>query len=236
MKQGFTKKKMEEGVKMDLSEAIRQRHSVRKYRDQPIEEALKKELQKEIQASNEKSGLSSQIYFEEADAFDSFLARYGAFKNAKNYIALVGKKSDVEKCGYYGEHLVLKAMQMGLATCWIGGTYNKKKCKVKIKEDEKLFAIIAIGYGESAGSARKSKKIEAVSRTDGEMPDWFKKGVEAALLAPTAINQQKFMLSLKGNDVTAKAGVGFYTKLDLGIVKCHFEIGAGLENFGWKES
>ena len=66
------------------------------------------------------------------------------------------------------------------------------------------------------------------------MPDWFRKGMEAAQLAPTAVNQQKFLFTLSdGNTVTAKAIGGFYDKVDLGIVKYHFEIGAGKENFSW---
>lgn len=49
----------------------------------------------------------------------------------------------------------------------------------------------------------------------------------------SAMNQQKFMFMLEENKVMAKAGKGFYTKLDLGIVKYHFEIGAGKEVFQW---
>lgn len=61
-----------------------------------------------------------------------------------------------------------------------------------------------------------------------------KNGIEAALLAPTAMNQQKFMFSLNRGKVSVKAGRGFYTKLDLGIVKYHFAIGAGKDNFEWE--
>ena len=72
-----------------------------------------------------------------------------------------------------------------------------------------------------------------MTKTEGTVPDWFGRGVEAALLAPTAMNQQKFLFTLDGSKVSSKAGMGFYTKLDLGIVKYHFEIGAGRENFRW---
>ena len=63
------------------------------------------------------------------------------------------------------------------------------------------------------------------------MPDWFKKGMEAAALAPTAMNQQKFLIILEGNKVNAKALTAFYSKLDLGIVKYHCELGSGKEKF-----
>ena len=76
--------------------------------------------------------------------------------------------------------------------------------------------------------------MEALCKTDREMPAWFRSGMEAALLAPTATNQQKFLLTLDGNAVQAEATGGFYSKVDLGIVKYHFEIGAGTDHFTWK--
>ena len=103
----------------------------------------------------------------------------------------------------------------------------------QIGNGEKLCCVIAIGYGSTQGSSHKSKSVEAVSQVDGAMPDWFRKGIEAALLAPTAMNQQKFQFSLNGNQVAAKAGRGFYSKVDLGIAKYHFELGAGKDQFVW---
>ena len=79
----------------------------------------------------------------------------------------------------------------------------------------------------------KSRAPEAVSRVHGEPPAWFARGVRAALLAPTAMNQQKFCFALEGNRVSARAGFGFYSEIDLGIAKYHFKIGAGRENFEW---
>lgn len=60
-----------------------------------------------------------------------------------------------------------------------------------------------------------------------DMPDWFAKGMEAALLAPTAVNQQKFYIMLEDGKASGRAGRGFYTKMDLGIVKYHFEVATG---------
>ena len=51
--------------------------------------------------------------------------------------------------------------------------------------------------------------------------------------ATTAMNQQKFYFELKEGKIKAKLGFGFYTKIDLGIAKYNFEIGAGRENFSW---
>ena len=59
--------------------------------------------------------------------------------------------------------------------------------------------------------------------------------MEAALLAPTSLDQQKFFFNLEGNTVIAKAGLGFYTKLDFEIVKAHFKIGAQGAGWQWKK-
>lgn len=221
---------------MDLKEAIKNRHSVRSYNDRKIEGDVKNELLAFINQCNEESGLHMQLILNEPKAFDCFMAHYGKFSGVKNYVALIGKKgADLdEKCGYYGEKVVLKAQQLGLNTCWVAMSYSKIKTAFQLGSGEKLCVVIAIGYGTTQGVAHKSKSIESVTQFDGEAPAWFKAGIDAALLAPTAMNQQKFMLSLDKNTVSAKAGIGFYTKLDLGIVKYHFEVGAGAENFNWK--
>lgn len=218
---------------MNLTEAMKERHSVRRYRNQPLSAEAVSAMRAEIDACNQESGLHIQLVMDEPKAFDGFMAHYGKFSGVRNYIALIGKKDSKldEKCGYYGERLVLKAQQLGLNTCWVAMTYSKVKTAFSIDEGEKLCVVISIGYGETQGIPHKSKTVSEVSKTDGKMPDWFKNGVEAALLAPTAMNQQKFMFMLEGNKVAAKAGKGFYTKLDLGIVRYHFEIGAGKDVF-----
>lgn len=214
---------------MEISEAMKNRHSVRQYTDKAIDEETLKALREEIDACNKESGLSVQLVTNEPKAFSGFMAHYGKFSGVKNYIALVGKKSKEldELCGYYGERLVLKAQQLGLNTCWVAMTYKKISGAFKVEDGEKLTVVISLGYGETQGVAHKSKTAEQVSNISAETPDWFESGVKAALLAPTAMNQQKFTLTYADGKVTAKAGTGFYTKVDLGIVKYHFEVGAG---------
>lgn len=222
---------------MNLTEAIEKRHSVRQYLNKPLENDVIAEINNEIDRCNAESGLHIQLVTNEPKAFDSFMAHYGKFSGVTNYIAMIGKKSPnlSEKCGYYGERLVLKAQQMGLNTCWVAMTYSKVKNAFVIDKGEKLCVIIAVGYGKTQGVSHKSKSIDEVIKAEGQIPQWFKKGVEAALLAPTAVNQQKFTFELKGSSVSVKAGLGFYTNTDMGIVKYHFEIGAGKENFKWAD-
>ncbi|MEE1312338.1 MAG: nitroreductase family protein [Lachnospiraceae bacterium] len=221
---------------MELSEAMKLRHSVRKYKEQPLDEKIKQEIWKKIDECNKESGLHIQFITDEPKAFQGMMARYGKFSGVTNYIALIGKKDTnlEEMCGYYGEKLVLFAQQLGLNTCWVAMTYSKIPGVFQIDDGEKLTVVISIGYGENQGVPHKSKSMEKVCKVQGDVPDWFEKGVEAALLAPTAMNQQKFVFSCNGNQVTVKPGLGFYSKIDLGIVKYHFELGAGIQNFIWE--
>ena len=213
---------------MDVLELMKSRHSVRQYTNKKIEPEKRAKLTEFAQVCNQESGLNMQILFDEPKCFNSLLSKVGKFKGCENYIAIVGKKSDPnidEKAGYYGEKLVLKAQEMGLNTCWAGATHGKGVAKVEA--DEKQVILIALGYGANQGIPHKSKEISAVSNVTNNLPDWYAKGIEAALLAPTAMNQQKFNFTLQGNTVKASPGKGAYTMLDLGIVKYHFEAVSG---------
>ncbi len=216
---------------MDIKEAIKERHSVRQYKDIPLGEDERKSLETLVEQCNAESGLDIQLVCDDPECFDTFLAHYGKFRNAKNYIALVGKKSlpDLdERCGYYGQKIVLEAQRMGLNTCWVAGTYGKGKCKATLNTDEKIVCVIAIGYGESSGVKHKSKAVEKLcSVAEADMPVWFKNGVKAAMMAPTALNQQKFMITLNGGDAVITTKGGPMTKIDLGIVKYNFEAASG---------
>lgn len=223
---------------MDLMEAMHARHSVRRYKAQPLVAELIAALQAEIDACNQAGALHIQLVTNEPKAFSGMMARYGKFSGVTNYIAMIGKKApDLdEKCGYYGERLVLRAQQLGLNTCWVAMTYSKVKTAYTVAPDKKLCIVIALGYGENQGVSHEVKTIEQVTQADGPLPDWFRSGVQAALLAPTAINQQKFRFVLRGGRVAAKPGMGFYSKTDLGIVKYHFEIGAGKPGMKWENA
>ena len=216
---------------MTISEAINERHSVRQYKTAPIEEKLVTELNAFIENCNAESGLNIQLICNDPECFNVFLAHYGKFSNANNYISLVGKKSMTnldETAGYFGEAIVLKAQQMGLNTCWVAGTFGRKKCKAKVAKDEKIVCVISIGYGENQGVKHKSKPIEKLCKADlSTAPEWFKNGVDGALQAPTALNQQKFIISMEGEDAKIVSKGGAMTKLDLGIVKYNFEAASG---------
>lgn len=228
---------------MTLTEAIKARHSVRRFKDDPIPEEVLTVLADKVLAINQEAGLHVQLVTDEPKSFSGLMA-YGSFSGVKNYFVMAGKRGDDldEKIGYYGEQLVLLAQTLGLNTCWAGLSYSKIPGTYELEDGEKIGCYIALGYGQNQGKEHKVKPVKDISNVSDLTPNWFKKGVEAAQLAPTAVNQQKFRLEYLGLQdgshlpiVLAKplfSMVG-YSKMDLGIVKYHFEIGAGKENFAW---
>lgn len=225
---------------MTNEEAILVRVSSRKYADRPLQEGEITLLEKGIEHLNAESGLHMQLICREPEAFSSLRRSYGMFSGVKNYIAMVGSGKDpdlMEKCGYYGEQLVLLATTMGLGTCWVAATFDREKCRCILYDGEVLCCVIALGPIPEQRGAReklirsaihhKTKALSQLARGMAGAPDWFTAGVAAVQRAPSAMNRQPIQFRFEGDAVTAEiAEAGDYTSIDLGIAKYHFEIGA----------
>lgn len=223
---------------MILKEAIQARHSVRKYKEQPIEAAKVAALRSRMKDANSRGGLHIQLVLDEPKAFSFGLLKYGAFSGVRNYLVMAGPAGKDREIGYYGEDLVLFAQTMELNSCWVGLTYKKIPGTFTLEDGETVYCVIALGYGENDGTQHPLKPIEKFYELPAgcDAPDWFLAGIRAAVLAPTAINQQKFKFRLlPSGKVEALAGSSMagYTRIDLGIAMYHFETGAGKENFEW---
>ena len=216
---------------MDIKEAIKDRHSVRQYKIDPIVGEVRSALENLIRECNKESGLHIQLITDDPECFDTLLGHYGKFSGVNNYIAMVGSKklSNLDELtGYYGERIVLEAQMLGLNTCWVAGTYGKGKCKAHVDSGEKIVCVIAIGYGTTKGVDHKSKELSKLCGvSEKDMPEWFREGIEAAIQATTAINQQKIFINIEGEEAVIKPGFGPMTKLDLGIVRYNFEAASG---------
>ena len=219
---------------MDIMQAMRERHSVRRYQEKAIEPEKIKELQAAINNINENTGLNIQLITDEPEAFTGTMAAYGHFSGCSNYIAICSENGRNEEIGYYGEELVLLCQMLGLNTCWVALTFSKSKTKYTCSKGEKLQIVISVGYGVHNGREHRNKPLTELCTVNGETPEWFSNAMDAVLTAPTAMNQQKFHFTLvDDNKVKAKALFGPYSKMDLGIAKYHFELGAGGHEFEW---
>ena len=222
---------------MTLQEAIVTRHSVRQYQEKPIEATVIDRLNEEIARCNKEGGLHIQLVLDEPKAFTGGMVKYGRFVGVRNYLAMVGPKGADEAIGYYGQHLVLLAQTLGLNSCWVGMSVGKQPDRYQVAAGEKMHCVVALGYGANQGVQHPMRPMEKFIKASMPLPDWFRRGMEAAVLAPTAVHQQRFEFELV-DDHTVAAHTRFsmvgWAKLDLGIVKYNFEVAAGKENFNWR--
>lgn len=221
---------------MTMEEAMKKRHTVRKYFDTPLQAEIIKLLNSRVDKHNNKYNLAIKLNVNDTSAFNAIIKLVLA-KGVRNYFVLSGPDTpDLdEKLGYCGADLMLYAQTLGLNTWWVGGTFNRKKLNQEACEN-KVIGVIAVGYGKSQGTPHKSKSYDDIATYDGEPPKWFLKGMEALLLAPTALNKQAFHVTGKGSQVKITCDNGVFTGADLGLAKYHFELGAGKENFQWADS
>ncbi|MCR4840435.1 MAG: nitroreductase [Lachnospiraceae bacterium] len=214
---------------MDIIRAINERHSVRNYLANRIEADKVELLKKKIEELNVAGNLNFQFKEDAGKTYNKLMNKFMGLGSAPSVIACVGKDDGNldQRVGYYGEQLVLYAQQLGLNTCW-AGTFNRENIGAEVGPGERLAISIAIGYGKDSGKPHRSKDISQISESEKGRPDWFEKGVQAALLAPTAINQQKFKIKLKADETVEFTDLGgVLSQIDLGIVKYHFEAGSG---------
>ena len=213
---------------MSEIDAIKERHSVRNYEAKKIEADKVEKIRARIEELNKEGNLHLQFMEDAGKTYNKLFNKVAGLGSAPSVIACVGIDDETleQRVGYYGEKLVLFIQELGLNTCW-AGTFNQKNIGAEVGDDEKLVISIAVGYGKDKGKPHKSKSPEQVIEAKGDRPYWFNKGVDMALLAPTAINQQKFTIRLNEDesvDFVDKGGI--FSQVDLGIVRCHFEIGA----------
>lgn len=220
---------------MTLEEAMRARHTVRRYTEKTIPEDLLARLNERMQGNNERRSLAMSLVTENGEAFGPALKLFLA-KGVRNYLILAGpdRPGLDEAVGYCGADMMLFAQTLGLNSWWVGGTYSRKGVRRNAAPGAgKILGLIALGYGRTQGVPHKSKGPEEIASYAGPPPEWFVRGVEALLLAPTALNRQAFTVWGEGRRVSITCNSGAFSGVDLGIGKYHFEIGAGREAFSW---
>lgn len=224
---------------MTLSEAIYTRASCREFLSQPISPVQRQQLEKSVAQCNHRSGLHIQLICGCPEPFHSSSKSWGRIRNASNYLLFAGPTGSPdleEKCGYYGEELILTAQAIGLHTCWVGGTYDRDRCLDHLAEDEELICIAAIGSPTPSGEkARSHKPLEDLAAGWEEAPRWFLDGMAAVQRAPSAMNRQGYCFTYR-KDGTVRvrlSGTGSFALVDLGIAKQHFDLGAHGGEWTW---
>jgi len=234
---------MKEVFSLTLQEAMDVRRSRRKYFATPIEPGIIEKLEALAQEYSQASGCRIEFVWNDGGAWNGLRKSYGMFSGVQNYAGLICRKDDfaaMERLGYYGELLMLHAVSMGLGTCWVGGSFSRKLCPIKLSGDETVICTIAVGYTPEQNSAkenlihkvthRKSKTAEEMMTANGTVPDWFMDGMKAVTTAPSGVNRQTVKFFYEDGKVTAgvENDKDVSSALDLGIAKLHFELGSGV--------
>ena len=222
-------------------ETIRERHSVREYDGKPLSRAEFDALGAVVEECARESGLDIQLVGDSPEVFN-VIARFGLIRGCRTHVAFVvdaakarGVAAD-EAIGYWGQKIVLAAQGMGLNTCWCA-LCSRKKSRAVVAPGKKIRLIIAVGHGKTQGFSRKTKSVEALSSVEcAKASAWFAAAMEAAQLAPTAMNNQNFKITLlsDGKTVRIDAPQSGLNVIDEGIVRCNFEIAANEAGADWR--
>lgn len=225
-------------------ETIRERHSVREYDGKPLAQAEFDALGAVVEECARESGLDIRLVGDNPEVFN-VIARFGLIRGCRTHVAFVvddaklggtTKAAVDEVIGYWGQEIVLAAQDMGLNTCWCA-LCSRKKSRAVVAPGKKVRLVIAVGHGKTQGFPRKTKSIGALSSVEcAKAPAWFAAAMEAAQLAPTAMNNQNFKITLlsDGKTVRIEAPQSGLNVIDEGIVRRNFEIAASEAGADWR--
>lgn len=247
---------------MGAIDTIRARHSVREYLDKPLAGVQLAGLRRAVVEAEQKSGLEIQLVTDNPEVFQ-VVARFGLVRGATASIVFCAEGKDTDEAiVYWGQRIVLTAQELGLNTCWCA-ICSRKKSKAVLRGDKKVRIVIAVGLGKTQGKDRKTKPLSELCAVEGGsmangagagagagagvgagagagesgLPTWFATAMEAAQLAPTAVNAQNFHITLRadGKTVAARATKeGAWSTIDLGIVRRNFEEAANETGADWR--
>ena len=148
------------GFTSPVAGLIARRRSCRKYREAPLADEARLALERFLAAQRTGPfGGRARFALAAATAEDRSALRglgtYGFIAGAPAFIVgAVGRGvRDLEDYGYLLERAILRATDLGLATCWLGGTFSKSGFAKRIAPgaDELMPAVAAVGYAADGG-------------------------------------------------------------------------------------
>jgi hypothetical protein len=183
------------------------------------------------------------------DVFRGIVGSYGKVKGAPAFIAFIGNMNSAsvqEEVGYTGEGVILEASALGLNTCWVAGFFKPDSVAslVEIKSNERVLAVTPVGYARRFESLEE-KLMTGFGRTHRRVPisrlisslaqdsllEWIRASIQAARLAPSAVNRQPWGFDVQDGGITVYVRTGgpefsVSKRLDCGIAMLHIEVTA----------
>ncbi len=232
-----------------ITELIKKRTSWRTYNGEHLTENDRKQLQEFIKSDHGTPfGSKPRFKIIDREAIGN-LGTYGFIAGAKHFVAGTAQDTamGIEDYGYALEKIMLYATQLGLGTCWLGGTYNKQGFTDALDHTGAIPAITPIGYPKERRIAGRLIRWAAGARNRKPWSELFFKedqspltnaeageyaiALEMVRLAPSASNGQPWRIYLDGNrfhlHIKPRNGYGNMNRLDMGIAMSHFDLTLG---------
>ncbi len=230
--------------------AIPKRRSRRQFEPTPVVPELLEHLRTVCTEFRPFPNARAVVVTESPDrVFRGAVGPYGKIKGAPAFIAFIGNMDSPhvqEEVGYTGEGIILEATSLNLATCWVGGFFRPKVVAslIGISENERVLAVTPIGYaterqtqeerlmtGFGLTHRRKALSRIATGLQKSEWTDWIKAALEAARLAPSAVNRQPWKIHVEPDSITVSVNrrvpnFNVSRRLDCGIAMLHIEVAA----------
>ena len=237
-------------------ELIKTRRSYRSYANKDIDQEALNKFEVYLDQINNEAGSRARVIIlsNEANGEKRKLGTYGFISGSKTFLIgiLDRQTNDALQFGYLFEKVILKATELGLQTCWMGGTFKKKDFSQHIDMDSHEYIAIVSPIGYSSEQKRLVEKtIRSFSGSDKRKP-WeelffdevfapltldsageYALPLEMVRLGPSASNIQPWRIVKQGNDfhfyLVRKKGHSFAYDMqlnDIGIAKCHFQLTA----------
>lgn len=230
-------------------EAIYQRKSIRSYTAQAPTDQMLQGLREVADQMRSVCPAARAVVVPNAPKkiFKGIIGSYGGVHGAPAcavFIADTAHRHHQMQLGYLGEAIILEATALGLATCWIGGFFSASLAKqlAPIRPEERIIAVTPLGYPDvvrwdekliksAARSNTRKSLAEICQPAPEEWPSWGRSGLEAARLAPSALNRQPWRFTWQNEEVTIAPNKALETgiltrRLDCGIAMLHFQVGA----------
>lgn len=243
-------------INFPIEATVKKRSSVRNYKEQAIEADKQKAIESFIDSLENPFGQNIKFHTLDLKSGPTAqkLGTYGVIKGASHYIGttITQEPLALEALGYEFEALVLYLADLGLGTCWLGGTFDRQSFSNAMKiETGEIFPIIT-PYGYAADHKHfKEKAMRKLIKAD-QRKEWqhlffindFQSPLTAAAagdlafalelvrLGPSASNKQPWRIVLiDGNCHFYEAKEPGYSKafaydiqrVDLGIAAAHFD-------------
>jgi len=181
--------------------------------------------------------------------FKGAIGPFGKIKGVPAFIAFIGNMGSPnvhEQVGYMGEGIILEAEALNLASCWVAGFFrpNVVASLTRIDKGERVLAVTPIGYaikrqaleerlmtGFGLTHRRRALSDLVTGLLESEWPQWIRAALEAARLAPSAVNRQPWRFHIEPHSITVSVNTlsreyGLSKRLCCGIAMLHIEVTA----------